>query len=168
MCLLSGVFFRKYEVSDYVLGKANLLYCSRTAALNRITCTLVGYVIYMYVCVCQREIRDRPESIPWQLDVLQLFLCTVRSYICLKWDPRILSCSQYDMTPNFEIVKLKFIIGVLYLARLRKLNLMVFFFFDPSTQFYWWAILLVYSTSYMFRLVGKAIPRLTNVKMTLP
>jgi hypothetical protein len=62
MCLLSGVFFRKYEVSDYVLGKANLLYCSRTAALNRITCTLVGYVIYMCVCVRERSETDPKVS----------------------------------------------------------------------------------------------------------
>jgi len=37
--------FRKYEVSDYVLGKASLLCFGRTAVLNGGTFTPVGYVI---------------------------------------------------------------------------------------------------------------------------
>lgn len=41
--------FRKYEVSNYVLGKINLLYFSGTAVLNRGTFTPGGYMLYMFL-----------------------------------------------------------------------------------------------------------------------
>ena len=55
-CYCHGCF-RKYEVSDYVMGKTNLQYFSRTALLNQGTFTPVGYVIYIYIIF----VRDRSE-----------------------------------------------------------------------------------------------------------
>jgi len=63
--------------------------------------------VYMrYILWSDRsEVSERILLTAWYFTAVSVH---VRSNICLKWSPRILSCSKYDMTLNFEIVKLKF------------------------------------------------------------